>query len=72
MPRHRQRSHPESLLKNKRVAEVGHASIFVDPDDTSSASFKIVFDKELGSYLIECSPLYVSIMEVIEEVESEF
>jgi hypothetical protein len=72
MPRQRQRSHPESLLKNKRVAELGHASIFIDPDSMSDTTFKIVFDKELGSYLIECSPLYVSVMEVIEEIESKF
>lgn len=72
MPRERRRRHPDSLLKSKMVAELGYASIFIDPNVKSDTEFKIIYDKETGSYMIECSPLYVSVMEAIEEVESRF
>lgn len=72
MPRERKRRHPDSMLKSKKVAELGYASMFVDPNGKSDTDFKIIFDKETGSYMIECSPLYVSVMEAIEEIESRF
>jgi hypothetical protein len=71
MPRERKRSHPKSLLKKKMVAELGYPSLFSQPEDSSNFNFKIIYEEELEGYIIECNPLYINVMEALEDAESE-
>jgi len=70
MPRERKRSHPKSLLKKRMVAELGYPSLFSEPGDDSNFNFKVIYEEELGGYIIECNPLYINVIEAIEALES--
>lgn len=71
MPRERKRTHPKSLLKNKMIGQLGYVSLFSQPDDNSNFNFKIIYEEELGGYIIECNPLFISVTEALEDYESK-
>ena len=53
------------------VAELGYPSLFSQPEDSSNFNFKIIYEEELEGYIIECNPLYINVMEALEDAESE-
>ena len=72
MGRQRTRIHSKELIRLKNVSEVGPVACFADPKDKEFTNLRVSFDKEYGLFIINHGPIFESINEAIECMESEF
>lgn len=72
MGRKRMREHSQNLLRLNNVCEVGQVACFADPKDKEFANLRVTFDKEYGMFMINHGPIFESITECCEFIESEF